>query len=398
MTKRNSKQKNKLKGNGEGTIYYCKTRKILVGQYVVNGNRKSVYQRKKEKNVDFKKRFNKLLNDISLGMYIEKSTDTIESIAEEYINNKLLDGITNERSYRREIETLNALRKTCSNFCKKPIQKVTIKDITKAKALIREYSNSVIDKIWRLLEKTFEIACSPSRKILIYNIMKDNTLKKPISIKKTQRILALSNSEMNRLNDVLDNEERNHKYRNIVKMQIISGMRIGEVLARSKKDYNAETKEFNVHNTLTQDKNYNTILGKYTKTYNKKTQIDDGQRYLPLDNELFKEAVTIINEQCNNQIANIYDLMFWDYEGNSFITPSQINSWLSRINKKYNIVEGNLSTHRLRHSAITHWSEMHIPLTVIQYLAGHTQGSDITGEVYINTTLEYVNSTLKNVG
>lgn len=123
-----------------------------------------------------------------------------------------------------------------------------------------------------------------------------------------------------------------------------------------------------------------------------------GQRCLPLDNELFKEAVTIINEQCNNQIANIYDLMFWDYERNSFITPSQINSWLSRINKKYNIVEGNLSTHRLRHSAITHWSEMHIPLTVIQYLAGHTQGSDITGEVYINTTLEYVNSTLKNVG
>lgn len=398
MTKRNSEQKNKLKGNGEGTIYYCKTRKILVGQYVVNGNRKSVYQRKKEKNVDFKKRFNKLLNDISQGMYIEKSTDTIESIAKEYINNKLLDGITNERSYRREIETLNALRKTCSNFCKKPIQKVTIKDITKAKVLIREYSNSVIDKIWRLLEKTFEIACSPSRKILIYNIMKDNTLKKPISIKKTQRILALSNSEMKRLNDVLDNEERNHKYRNIVKMQIISGMRIGEVLARSKKDYNAETKEFNVHNTLTQDKNYNTILGKYTKTYNKKTQIDEGQRYLPLDNELFKEAVTIINEQCNNQIANIYDLLFWDYEKQSFITPSQINSWLSRINKKYNIVEGNLSTHRLRHSAITHWSEMHIPLTVIQYLAGHVQGSDITGEVYINTTLEYVNDTLKKVG
>lgn len=45
--------------------------------------------------------------------------------------------------------------------------------------------------------------------------------------------------------------------------------------------------------------------------------------------------------------------MFWDYEKNSFIRPNQINAWLSRINKKYKIVEGNLSTHRLRHSAIT---------------------------------------------
>lgn len=44
-------------------------------------------------------------------------------------------------------------------------------------------------------------------------------------------------------------EERNHPYRNIAKMQSISGMRIGEVLARSKDDYNKDTKQFDVHNT-----------------------------------------------------------------------------------------------------------------------------------------------------
>lgn len=39
------------------------------------------------------------------------------------------------------------------------------------------------------------------------------------------------------------------------------------------------------------------VLGKHTKTFNKKTQIDEGQRYLPLDNSLFSELVKIIEEQ-----------------------------------------------------------------------------------------------------
>ena len=41
-------QKNKSKGNGEGTIYYNRTKEKWVGQYVIEGKRKSVYQRKKE--------------------------------------------------------------------------------------------------------------------------------------------------------------------------------------------------------------------------------------------------------------------------------------------------------------------------------------------------------------
>ena len=130
----------------------------------------------------------------------------------------------------------------------------------------------------------------------MYNIMRDETLKKPISIKETKKVKALTHKEFERLNKILDNEERNHKYRNIVKMQGISGMRIGEVLARSKKDYDRENNNFNVHNTLTQDETYKPVLGKHTKTFNKKTQIDNGQRYLPLDNELFSGLDEFISD------------------------------------------------------------------------------------------------------
>lgn len=391
-------QKNKSKGNGEGTIYYNKTKGRWVGQYVIEGKRKSVYQRKNESVSDFKKRFNKIMNDINQGTYLEKSAETVITIAEQYINLKHEDGITSGRSYKREMETLEAIKKTCSNFCNLPIQKVTIKNIENAKKNIRQYANSVIDKIWRLLTKTFDIACSPSRKILMYNIMKDETLKKPISIKETQKVKALTHKEFEKLNKILDNEERNHKYRNIVKMQGISGMRIGEVLARSKNDYDKENNLFYVYNTVTQDENYKTILGKHTKTYNKKLQIDRGQRYLPLNNEIFNGLEEIIKEESTKRISNIYNLLFWDYEKNTFITTSEINSWLYRLNKKYNICKEKLTTHRLRHTAITYWNERDIPLRLIQYLAGHVEGSDVTDEVYIDISLDFVINKLKEVG
>ena len=354
-------------------------------------------QKKKESVKDFRARVTKVKNELNTGTYICKSTETVVTIAEQHIETKHIDGITSGRSYRRDLETLEQIKKTCSNFCNLPIQQVTIKHLEDAKVEIRQYANSVIDKIWRLLGKTFNIACSPSRKILIYNLMLDETLKKPISVKKTQKVRPLTSKEIEKLNSILDNEERNHPYRNIVKMQVISGMRIGEVLARSKDDYNKDTKQFDVHNTLTQDEKYHFILGEHTKTYNKKTQIDEGQRYLPLDNNLFSELVEIIEEQDDKKIRNIYNLLFWDYEKNTFITPSEVNLWLKRLNAKYDICTLEPSTHRLRHTALTHWKEIGIDLSAIQYLAGHVEGSDITEDVYIETSLDFVKQQIEKI-
>lgn len=389
-------QRNKSKGNGDGTIYFNKSKGVYVGQYMINYQRKTIYQKKKETLTDFKKRFNKILNEINEGTHIEKSKETIITIAEQYIENKHNDGTTTDRSYRRDLETLEELKKTCADFCNIPIQKVTIQHIENAKINIRQYANSVIDKIWSLLNKAFNIACSPSRKILTYNLMQDENLKKPISMKRTEKVMSLTKEELNKLNSVLDNEERKHKYRNIAKMQLISGMRIGEVLARSIDDYNIESKEFHIYNTVTQDGNYKIILGEHTKTYNKRKQKDEGERYLPLDNYLFGGLIDIIKEQSNVKVKNIHNLLFWDYENNTFITPSEVNSWLKRINKKYKISKKDLSTHKLRHTALTYWKELGLQLSTIQHLAGHVEGSKITEEVYIDISKEAVVNDIKN--
>lgn len=394
-------QKTKSVGNGEGSLYRSDKLNCWIFQYYdTNGKRQTMKQRKSETAKDFKIRVTETKNSLNNGSYIKKSDESVVSIAKHYIEVKYSDGTISARTYKRDLSTLAQLENTCSNFCYIPIQNVTIKHIEDAKKYIRIYKNSVIDKIWGLLRKVFKLASSPSRKLLLFNIMEDETLTKPISIKKSEKVRALSNVERTKLINILNNEEKTHKYRNIVKLQLMSGMRIGEVLARSENDYDIKNKTFNIYNTLTQDDNYKVIWSDHTKTFNKKTGIDEGQRFLPLASPLFSEIINIIEEEKRKKVVSIFNthnLLFWDYENNFFVTPNEVNSWLDRINEKYNICRGSLTTHRLRHSAITLWRELGIPLEVIQYLAGHKAGSNITSDVYIDTSFDFVKDTLNKI-
>lgn len=395
MEKERRNQKTKQVGNGEGSLYRSEKLDCWIFQYYdVNGKRQTMKQRKKEQAKDFKARVTEVKNSLNNGTYIGKSNDTLKNIIEKHIKQKFDDGITKGSSYKRDKDTLFEIEKCC-DFIYKPIQEVTLQDIQNSKNNMKKYAQSEINKMWRLLKKAFSIASSPSVKIISFNLMLDENLIKPISNKKTKKVKSLNEDERKKLINILDNEERNHKYRNIVKMQLISGMRIGELLARSKNDYDKSNQKFNVHNTLTKDETGKIIIGKHTKTYNKETGIDEGQRYLPLNSLLFNELNDIINMQINSKITNIYNLLFWDYEKETFISYSEINSWLSRLNEKYNICKDTLHTHKLRHTAITYWKHIGIPLDVIQYLAGHVEGSEITEDVYVDTSYEYVNEFLK---
>lgn len=385
--------KTRTVGNGEGTLYYSETLKRWIYQYFFNGSRKSIKQRNNESTRDFKARVTKLKNELNTGTYIEQKQDSIKLIVEKYIRQKFEDGITKGNSYKRECETLQTLEKCCKGFINIPIQKVSIYNIQDAKKEMKDYSQSVIDKMWRLLSKSFLIASSPSIRIIPYNIMNDENLRKPTSNKHIRKVIPLTGEERKKLQHILDYEERNHKYRNIIKMEWITGMRIGEVLARSKDDIQKNKTILHIHNTLTKDENGKIILGKYTKTYNSHTGINEGERNFPIKSEL-KE---IIDEQLSNKITNIYNLIFWDYNKNTFITEIEVNSWLRRINEKYHISKDNLHNHRLRHDRITQWKEAGMDLDAIQYLAGHVEGSSITTDVYIDVSEEYVFSQYEKI-
>lgn len=376
-----------------GTIYFSQALNCYVAQYhEPSGKRKTLKQKKNEKVGEFKSRFNKIITDINQGSYIEKSFDTCLSIIKNYVEQKHDDGITSDRTYIRDLGTINQLEACCNNWINKPIQKVSAFDIEQSKKSIREYANNTIDKIWRFINVIFKIGIS--RRKIIYNPMDDETLVKPISKKANKQVEALTQEEESKLLEVLS-KSPNKQYNNIILLQLYTGARIGEILALSKDCINLKNNSITIYRTITRNKNDKVILGQHTKTYCKKTGLDKGRRCFPMQPKVRK----LIEEILANKITNMHNLLFWDYSKNRIITDGMINSYLSRINKisPNESITGTLSTHRLRHTFITRCQEKNLSLAVIQSLVGHVQGSNITNDTYTSVSLNFIQQELEKM-
>lgn len=331
--------KRKVKGNGEGTIYENKKTGLLIGQYIPKNQNKrvSVYQRKNENKTQFKERFRKILTDNNLGLYTDDNKTTILSILEEYIEYKHNTNITTDRTYKRDLDTLKQLKNTCDILINKPIKKVNVGDVQNVSPNIIRFSQSCIDKIWRFIRTAFKIALS--RHLIMYNIMESTELKKPISKMNIQPIEALNIDEQK--NFIFALSQKNNIYNDVLLIQLYTGMRIGEVLALSIDNIDLNNNTIRIDKTLTRDKTDKVILGKTTKTLN-------GIREIPITpfiKPTLKKLLTC-------KLTNMYSLLFFDYDNNTFITPMEINCYLKRLNKKYKICD-NLHTHKLRHTYAT---------------------------------------------
>ncbi len=391
MEKKQKNGKPKQVGNGNGSYYYSEKLQKWIFQYVEpNGKRQTMTQKKNESSTAFKKRVTEVQSKLDSGTYIGKSKDTFISILEAHVKQKYDDGLVSARTYSRDLATINQIKKCCFNFINKPIQQITVTDIEKSKKNMREYSNSIIQKMWILINKTFRIAYS--RRKIPFNIMLDETLTKPLSKKEDKKIESLSVDEENKLINILNNQEYNHKYRDIILLQLYTGMRIGEVLALSKNCVDFKNNTLTVYRTLTQDDKFNVVMGKHTKTYKKSTGIDNGKRTFPMNSNVKR----LIEKILNYKTTNINGLLFWDYKNNDFIKPYEINSYLLRLNKKYNITT-SLHSHRLRHTFITRCVEKGMNYKVLQTIVGHVDGSTITNDIYTSVSNEFMNEELKKI-
>lgn len=363
-------QKNKIKGNGQGTVYFHKTKNIWAAQYTLNGKRKTMYQKKGETKKDFHARFTKVINDINQGTYIDKVDKTFLDILEEHIQMKYDTNKVSARTHIRDLETVKQIEKTCKDIVNMPIQKITVYNIRQVLPNITIYSNNSIDKIYRLINKTFKIAVSD--RIIPFNPMDNENVYKPKSNIRDKKIEALTLQEHKKLLQVLDKDE--HKYKYIILLQLYTGMRIGEVLALSVNDIDYTSNTISINKTLTRDKNDKTIMGDTTKTQN-------SQRTILMD----KKVREILQHIQKRRISNINGLLFYDNIKDTYITPTEVNCYLKRLNKKENIAS-NLHTHMLRHTYSTRCVESGMQPKALQKILGHLK---------IETTLNIYTSVFK---
>lgn len=362
----------KKKANGEGSLYYSNTLNKWIGQFSTSTGRKTITQRKNESVSDFKKRFNKCIAQINEGTYIERSKITFINILKEYVENKYNTNQVSASTYKRDLYILNEILATCSYITDMPIQKITVAHIKKVLPYMTVYSNSIIDKMYRFFNKAFKIALS--EKLIISNPMENEEIKKPKSKKQTRKVEALTIRQHKKLLNVLLSEKVNKKYANILLLQLYTGMRIGEVLALSKDCINIEESKITVYRTLSRDVNDKTIMGSSTKTAS-------GSRTFYID----KPALELCKKIMGNKITNIHGLLFYDYSKNDFITPSQVNCYLKRLNVKYKIVN-NIHTHMLRHTFATRFIEAGGNPKVLQMILGHKKI-----EITLNTYASVLN-------
>lgn len=144
-------------------------------------------------------------------------------------------------------------------------------------------------------------------------------------------------------------------------------MRIGEVLALKYLNVksNIENDCFFIDDTLTRDKNDNVILRENDK---KKTKTKTSKRWIDITPEIRK----ILKSSLSNYVINPNGLLFFDDVDSKLITPSEVNSYLRRINAKYKIAP-HLHNHILRHTFATRLIEAGTDIDVIKNKLGHSK-------------------------
>ena len=373
------KKRNKTRGNGEGTIYYCETKQCWIGQRVIgkypNGKsiRKSRYGKTRK---EVKEKLDALLVDVRTDKYINKSVILFKDITKQFIDDGYSLNKFTPTTYNRKLSTYKQI---CGHYmADMEIQKITDNDVKEFLIYITKYSNSVVGKIYGLVNNTFKIAV---RK----NIIKDNPLddkllfSKPISQKKDKDIRGFTIDEQKQFIDVvINNSDITYKYQMLLSM--FTGMRMGEVNALDKdKDIDFNNKIIHIRRTLTKDVNDKVIMGEYAKT-------PQGVRDLIMD----EQVEFILREYLKSEYKpNKENLLFYDIVENKYITTNQVNMAFKRLCQKHHIALGyDGNQHMLRHTFATRCIEAGMPANVLSKIMGH---KDIrtTLEIYCDVFANY---------
>ncbi len=361
----------KRRARGDGAVYFDEKRKLYVGQVTIGTDehgkrkRKTIYGKTK---TEVKQKLKNVEYQVYTGTFVDKSSITIYHLAKQMLDDKLNQNEIQECTYYRHTETLKILKPIYNT----PLQSVTE---TQLRAFFNDnlhYSQSVITKFYELLKRTMQEAVR--RKLISDNPMKD--IKKPNSKKQTQKVRALTKDEQKKLIHVLQTEDINYSQQMLLSLAL--GLRMGEVNALHVEDVNFTFNRLTVRRTISKGQKGEAMLNDTTKTV-------AGTRVLTMTASVRE----LLEDCCRFKRRGL----IFTHNG-KMITTSQVNSQFTRMLKKYNILDpnvtnGKIDLHSLRHTFGTRCAEAGMPPKVLQALMGHTD-IKITMNTYFDAQEDYI--------
>ena len=268
------------------------------------------------------------------------------------------NGYVQEPSYYRNIYSLRRIEE--SAIGKKPIAKITLLEIQNFLGTLKTYSNSVIGKAYSQLVLAYGEAVIAD--IVTKNLMLSRQIRCPKSAIPDKRIPALSIEEQKALVEALANHKKwgsRNEYSQQILIELYTGMRMGEINALRPEDIDFKKGVIHIRGTISMGINNRMYRRGHTKT-------DAGMRDIPMNNLVRP----ILEQAIGNMKWNKAGVIFYDYNKNSVITTSQVNSFYRRICEKADIeFHGQ---HSLRHTFATRCIEAGVKPVVLKNWLGHT--------------------------
>lgn len=317
--KKERTQRTKSRGNGEGTYYEDKRRHCWIGQKHINGKRVTVYGESKRVCSEKIKQKEK---EAAKGAPKDASKLTLHDIIKMQIDDKIEANIITGGSCLRCDNALELIDRY--DISRIPMPKLTeyqLKDFFKQ---LTSYSNSQLNKIWQPIKRA---CCYAYNKGIISSNPIEDVIK-PKSEKEDAKVTALSVEEQQRLIDVLNGPEREHRYRYQLLLALCTGMRMGEINALTLSDVNLTFKSITIDKTISRDRQDKPILKHTPKTA-------AGKRFIEMTTVTYSLLQEYITEHYK---PNPEQLLFYDTVNKKYITTNQVNTSFQRLVERYDII------------------------------------------------------------
>lgn len=292
---------------------------------------------------------------------IEKTVVTIYTLGMQMEDIKKSRGKIGTNAYRTNISTLKRIAEY--DFANIPIEKVKREHIEDFFEDERDKSNSIIKKDYGMLARIYDYA--EENDYIKKNFFRGfNKIEKTQSKIATKQVNPMTFEEEKRFKEYLAIDT--HPYKNLVIIELFTGMRLGECLALNiSSDVDIASNTIRVSKILTHDENHKPYIHESALS-----QTKDGSRLVQI-NDVFRKNVIDAITAAEQNVDNIENLLFCQENG-SLILESSVNSYLKKVAKEIGLSYWKqFSSHRLRHTFATRCIEAGISLPVLQTLMGH---------------------------